>query len=429
MSEPALLDDEQVREFIVNGFVRLTPDVPLALHDEIDAALRRMMEEESRYHAELLAGIPQAQRERLGQGIVPRRGNDVLARVPELRRVLNCAVVRGAVASIVGPDYCLHPHRAVHDNTPLADADEPLAADANAPRLGVGSRVNSAWHQDAHSPLARARHHLPRYLIGYYFPHETPVAMGPTRIQAGSHLYPGTASDEALAPARVHDALLEHRRRAVRSVSFGRHDDHGRLESFAAGEREIKQRPTLLFRQKVRHAHERHRLFGWRRLFALRRRLPAQDGRQARSLRVVRVRRDDAHVAVERLAQLAEPSIDVAEPTQRRHVVGLGCHGALEHCRRSIEQAIRTQASRVSGSLRPPPAIVVPPGCSLLGGKCSSDDMHGSNPAQRRPAAGAGTRGRVGKRGCAVPWRTRVRQPAPEREARRIRREPWSNTA
>ena len=196
LSEAALLDDEQVREFIVNGFVRLTPDVPLALHDEIDAALRRMIEEELRYGAELLAGIPQALRERLGQGIVPRRGNDILVRIPELRRVLNCAVVRGAVASVVGPDYCLHPHRAVHDSTPvdagaLADTDEPLAAEAHAPRLGVGSRVNSAWHQDAHSPLARSRHHLPRYLLGYYFPHKTPVAMGPTRIQAGSHLYPG----------------------------------------------------------------------------------------------------------------------------------------------------------------------------------------------------------------------------------------------
>ena len=37
----ALLGDEQVREFIANGFVPLTPDVPLALQDEIDGALRR----------------------------------------------------------------------------------------------------------------------------------------------------------------------------------------------------------------------------------------------------------------------------------------------------------------------------------------------------------------------------------------------------
>lgn len=195
LNDDALLSDEQVREFVANGFVRLTPDVPLALHDDIDAALRQMMEDELRYRAELLTGIPRAHRQRLELGTVPRHGNDILARVPKMRRVLNCAVVRGAVASIVGPDYCLHPHRALHGSTPidartLEETDGALPAEANAPRMGEGSKINSAWHQDAHSPLARARHHLPRYLIGYYFPHETPVAMGPTRIQAGSHLYP-----------------------------------------------------------------------------------------------------------------------------------------------------------------------------------------------------------------------------------------------
>ena len=194
----ALLSDEQVREFIANGFVRLTPDVPLALHDEIDAALRRMMEEETKYGAAFLAHIPEAQRERWRLGTVPRHGNDILAQIPEMRLVLDCPVVRGAVASIAGPDYFLHPHRAVHSSAPvepveevgaLPNMDEPHYAAANAPRMGKGSRANSAWHRDAHSPLARARHHLPRYLIGYYFPHETPVAMGPTRIQAGSHFY------------------------------------------------------------------------------------------------------------------------------------------------------------------------------------------------------------------------------------------------
>ena len=165
LAEAKLLNDEQVREFIANGFLRLTPDVSPALHQNIEATLRRAVEEEAWY------------------------GNNILARVPSMHEVLNCPVVRGAVESIAGPDYYLHPHRAVHSSTPAEDVDPALTAETNAPPMGKGSRAGSGWHQDAQSPLSRARHHLPRYLIGFYFPHDTPLAMGPTRIQAGSHLY------------------------------------------------------------------------------------------------------------------------------------------------------------------------------------------------------------------------------------------------
>ena len=170
MTTRKLLNDEQVREFIANGFLRLTPDVDANLHKEIEALLRFAVEKEGWY------------------------GNNILARVPKMYQVLNCPVVHGAVSSIAGPDYYLHPHRAVHNSTPLGEAGESikresLDAAVNAPPMGKGSRAGSGWHQDAQSPLSRARHHLPRYLIGFYFPHETPVAMGPTRIQAGSHLY------------------------------------------------------------------------------------------------------------------------------------------------------------------------------------------------------------------------------------------------
>ena len=128
--------------------------MPRALHEEIDATLRRVIEEESWY------------------------GNNILSRVPQMHQVLNCPVVRDAVASIAGPDYYLHPHRAVHSSTPVGEVDAALTAETNAPPMGKGSRAGSGWHQDAQSPLSRARHHLPRYLIGFYFPHHTPVAMG-----------------------------------------------------------------------------------------------------------------------------------------------------------------------------------------------------------------------------------------------------------
>ena len=166
MDAPGLVDDEAVREFVTNGFVRLTPDVPPEVHRDIDGLLRFACEEETWY------------------------GNNILARVPKMHQVLDCPVVRGAVTSLAGPDYYLHPHRAVHTSTPAASV-APAALDpaVNAPPMGKGSMAGSGWHQDAQSPLSRARHHVPRYLIGFYFPHETPVAMGPTRVQAGSHLH------------------------------------------------------------------------------------------------------------------------------------------------------------------------------------------------------------------------------------------------
>lgn len=165
MSEAKLLDDEQVREFIANGFLRLTPDVDPALHKEVDALLRFATEKESWY------------------------GNNILSRIPKMYEVLDCPVVRGALVSIAGPDYCIHPHRATHVNKPVQDRTLALSPEVDAPPMGKGSSAGSGWHQDAQSPLSRARHHLPRYLIGFYFPHDTPVARGPTRVQGGSHLY------------------------------------------------------------------------------------------------------------------------------------------------------------------------------------------------------------------------------------------------
>ena len=159
------LSDAQVQEFICNGFIRLNPDIAPARHTEIEATIRHAFDHEF------------------------RMGNNILARVPSMYEVLECPVVVGAIASLLGDNYLLHPHRAVHSSTPVEDKTIVPSIDAQAPQMGKGSMAGSGWHQDAQSPLARARHHLPRYLIMFYFPHDTPGEMGPTRIDAGSHLY------------------------------------------------------------------------------------------------------------------------------------------------------------------------------------------------------------------------------------------------
>ena len=161
----ALLSDDQIREFITNGFLILNCENQEILHKIIKDKLEYFYNTESWL------------------------GNNVMARIPELWNIIGSNIVKGAVASILGPEYVLHPHRAVHTSEPIDDKTITYSAQQDAPQMGSGSQAGSAWHQDAHSPLARARHHFPRYLIGFYFPHYTPPEMGPTRIYAGSQFY------------------------------------------------------------------------------------------------------------------------------------------------------------------------------------------------------------------------------------------------
>ena len=146
----ALLSDDQIREFITNGFLILNCEDQELLHKVIKDKLEYL------YHTESWLG------------------NNVMARVPELWSIVGSSIVKGAVASILGPEYVLHPHRAVHTSEPINDKTITFSAHQDAPKMGIGSQAGSAWHQDAHSPLARARHHFPKFLIGFYFPHDTP---------------------------------------------------------------------------------------------------------------------------------------------------------------------------------------------------------------------------------------------------------------
>ena len=164
MAKPTLLNDEQVRSFIVNGMLVLKADVDQSTHHEINSQLNYSNQNETWL------------------------GNNLPSRIPLMHEVLRSPAINGALISLVGSNYYLHPHRALHRSTPVEEVQENLGAETNAPKMGKNSTAGSGWHQDAQSPLARARHHLPKYLIGFYFPHDTPRAMGPTRLIPGSYL-------------------------------------------------------------------------------------------------------------------------------------------------------------------------------------------------------------------------------------------------
>ncbi len=152
MAEPILLDDEQVREYIANGYVKVELSVPAEIHVAIARKLDLMLE----------------------RG--PNLGNNLLPHAPEFRHVLNAPEVRGALTSLLGEDYIEHPHRYCHTSGPADELPEDMVA-------AVGKKC----HQDSYTPLSQPRQHYPRYARIIYYPRDTPLAHGPTHVTPGTH--------------------------------------------------------------------------------------------------------------------------------------------------------------------------------------------------------------------------------------------------
>ena len=165
---PILLDDEQVRRYVADGFIAFDTGLEPAFHDAVAAELAVSMNEGS-----------------------PLLGDNLLPRIPMLADLLDSPAVDGAMKSLLGEHYAWAPHRFPHNSEPLAAADRSDDFDPflNNARMGPGSISGSGWHQDGHSKAGRSRWHTFRAANLFYFPQDTPLAKGPTRLLAGSHLY------------------------------------------------------------------------------------------------------------------------------------------------------------------------------------------------------------------------------------------------
>ena len=118
------LSDEQVREFVANGVLVLksdpdNPDLHRKIYDKMAWSI----------------------------GHEFNMGNNVLPRVPELQRILDCPTVHGALVSILGDDYLLHPHRYMHPSEPVGANGSLLAgAGQNTAVMGEGSKSSPVFH-------------------------------------------------------------------------------------------------------------------------------------------------------------------------------------------------------------------------------------------------------------------------------------------
>ncbi|CAF4323408.1 unnamed protein product, partial [Adineta steineri] len=95
MNTPLLLTDNQVKEFLINGYLVLRPtSLDEKFHSTIFNQVSSIFEKE---------GNP---------------GNNILPRIPELQNVFDDPVVSGALESLLGTNYTMQPHRHAHLTKP-----------------------------------------------------------------------------------------------------------------------------------------------------------------------------------------------------------------------------------------------------------------------------------------------------------------------
>jgi HEAT repeat protein len=154
------LDTATLARFVRDGYLTVQTSLPPSFHVDVCRRAGAILDREGNW------------------------GNNMLPRLPELRHVLADAAVHGALTSLLGPTYVLHPHRYCHRNEPGSTAQ----------RLHKDTREFSG---DRH-----LRHPRPRWLIAFYYPHDVTAEMGPTAIVPGSQYYleppEGGASPEML---------------------------------------------------------------------------------------------------------------------------------------------------------------------------------------------------------------------------------------
>ena len=151
-----LLSDEQMRRFVAHGYLILQTDFPAEFHDQLNARLDEVMTKEGNW------------------------GNNILPRISEVNDVFQNPIIQGALTSVVGPGYVMHPHRHCHYTFP-------------------GRKVQG-WHKDSYWGHQKVRNHRNWWAMIFYYPHAVDEEMGPSGIFPGTQYYAKRAGDETEQP-------------------------------------------------------------------------------------------------------------------------------------------------------------------------------------------------------------------------------------
>ncbi len=152
---PALLNDEQMTRFLRDGFVTLAPA-------ELDADFHAAMWRTASEVYDEARGVADPHLQVIG--------DNLRARIAGVDRLLNAPTVRGALASVLGEDYLLHPHHYVHQ---ASTDDQGFHQDGNLP-----------WNERAHY-----RSHRPNWAMLFYYPQDVTAASGPTEVLPGTQYW------------------------------------------------------------------------------------------------------------------------------------------------------------------------------------------------------------------------------------------------
>ncbi len=156
MSADYQLGDDEYLAFLSEGYLVLTPEMAEEQHDFLyrcaaDLYARADKLESPTAHLEIL-------------------GDNLRAQIPEVDQMLQDPVVKGAISSILGDDYILHPHSFCHQSL---ERDQPFHQDGNLP-----------WNERGHY-----RSHRPDWLILFYYPQDVHQDNGPTEIIPGTQYW------------------------------------------------------------------------------------------------------------------------------------------------------------------------------------------------------------------------------------------------
>ena len=146
MKRPALqLTDKEMRDFIINGSVKVKTDLPPSFHENICQQLDTMFEETGNL------------------------GNNLLPAIPEIQEVFDHPIVHGAMQAVLGSDYVMHPHRYCHFNQQGSEGQN--------------------FHKDSYAGDEQIRRHRCRWTMAFYYPQDVTEDMGPTAVLPGSQYY------------------------------------------------------------------------------------------------------------------------------------------------------------------------------------------------------------------------------------------------
>ncbi len=151
--KPYLLSDSQMQQFIIDGYILVRADFSEPVHQTIYDQLEQVFVEDGNI------------------------GNNILPRVPLIRRVFDHPALVGALTSLLGPDYTMNPHRHCHLNPP-------------------GSPGQS-WHKDCYVFDHNIRQPRFRWLLALYYPQDVSLDMGPTGLLPGRQYYDQISSPDS----------------------------------------------------------------------------------------------------------------------------------------------------------------------------------------------------------------------------------------